>query len=115
MTKKAGVETFTHKNQKCVIKKTESWWCGYVGIRKDHPYFGMEMDDIPVSVHGGLSYEDKINPATGKKDAGFYFYGFDTVHAGDTPKTTQNRDFCHAETKRLAEQFANLGTGSVKN
>lgn len=31
-------------------------WCGYVGVPNDHPYYGQPYDDIPVSVHGGLTF-----------------------------------------------------------
>lgn len=48
-------------------------WCGYVRLPEDHPWRGMDAEDIPVDVHGGVTYGPD----------GDGWIGFDTLHAGD--------------------------------
>jgi hypothetical protein len=49
--------------------------CGYIVLPQFHRYDGFEYDDIPVNVHGGLSYS--------KRENGNWVIGFDTCHVGD--------------------------------
>ena len=54
--------------------------CAYVGVPSDHPLSGRDYDDIPLEVHGGLTY------ASQGKDpwpTGWFWYGWDYAHAGD--------------------------------
>ena len=37
-------------------------WCGYVGVRGNHPAAGKDYDDLDVLVHGGLTYADYCHP-----------------------------------------------------
>lgn len=46
---------------------------GYVKIPEGHHWHGLYYDDIPVEVHGGLTY--------GGGESGWI--GFDTLHCGD--------------------------------
>ena len=56
--------------------------CAYIGIPEDHPLAGKSYDDIPLDVHGGLTFADK---GDGKmRPAGMYWYGWDYGHSGDT-------------------------------
>ena len=58
------------------------WGNGYVRIVKGNPYYGLHYDDIPVSVHGGLTFAQHITD-----DPFFppgYWVGFDTAHSGDS-------------------------------
>lgn len=51
--------------------------CGYVGVGKDHVFFGLTDEDFDgVHVHGGLTY-------AGTEDDGIHWFGFDCAHAGD--------------------------------
>ena len=55
--------------------------CGYVGIPKGHPLWGVKYDDAydyiqELNVHGGLTYSEM-----GKGD--WWWFGFDCAHAGD--------------------------------
>ena len=39
----------------CLMRRGPSGaLCGYVGIAKDHPYYGKEGYEIDVEVHGGV-------------------------------------------------------------
>jgi hypothetical protein len=71
---------------KCRIVRnpTTGTLCGYVGIPKEHRFFGVgydedrdkELGDIADHVHGGLTYS--------AEDAdGLWYFGFDTAHHGD--------------------------------
>lgn len=57
-----------------------SHFTAYFGIPKNHPLAGFNYDDIPLDVHGGLTYgssDSKVLP----KD--YFFYGWDYAHLGD--------------------------------
>lgn len=67
------------------------WGNGYVLLEKDHKYYNVDYDKIPVYVHGGLTYgniitEDNLNrwSELEKDDIGKYMIGFDTMHYNDT-------------------------------
>ncbi len=50
-------------------------WCGYVGVGKNHPKYGLSYDDVNVDVHGGLTYA--------QEDDNLFWFGFDCAHAYD--------------------------------
>ena len=55
--------------------------CGYVGIPKGHPLWGVKYDDAydnleSLTVHGGLTYSEE-------EEDGWWWFGFDCAHAGD--------------------------------
>jgi hypothetical protein len=49
--------------------------CGYIVLPQFHRYDGFHYNDIPVSVHGGLTYAARENNN--------WVIGFDTCHIGD--------------------------------
>lgn len=72
-------------------------WCGYVGVPEGHVAYKADYDEVPVSVHGGLTYGD-VCMASDEEDgpsAGIchvpepgrpehvYWLGFDCGHAFD--------------------------------
>jgi hypothetical protein len=79
------------------------WGNGYVLLPKEHPWFGKHYDDIPVAVHGGLTFSDKIDMKwvtntkgqvceeieTLKEDDfnDLWCIGFDCAHSGDDLNT----------------------------
>lgn len=84
---------------------------GYAIIPKGHPMHGKNYDDIPVDIHGGLTFSapaDKLDwpeiPAT-QKDG--WVVGFDTCHFMDTPERWPTSAVLD-EAKNLAEQLDNL-------
>lgn len=67
------------------------WGNGYVLLPADHPYHGAHYDEIPVEVHGGLTFSTEVDevmvedwPELSKEDIGGWLVGFDTAHAYDT-------------------------------
>jgi hypothetical protein len=58
---------------------------GYVLLPLNHQYENMDYNDIPVTVHGGLTYKAK------EEDG--WVIGFDTGHRGDfVPNIPGNND-----------------------
>ena len=58
--------------------------CGYVGVPVGNQHHGKKYDDVPVNVHGGLTY------STGKSDYpvpsdDLWWLGYDCLHVGDAP------------------------------
>lgn len=57
---------------------------GYVGITKNHPYYGKDMYSKEISelkVHGGITFSNK-RICEGFKES-FWYFGFDTAHIFD--------------------------------
>jgi hypothetical protein len=81
---------FVHAGLQCLlVRQCEMLhWCGYVGVPPTHPYFGSNYDDVPVEVHGGLTYAAACTspvchiPAEPGPDA-LWWFGFDCAHADD--------------------------------
>jgi len=75
-------ETITEKEWeahglKCkVLFVRQTHRCGYVGVPKSHIAFDKDYDDLPIDVHGGLTYADR------EKD-GLCWFGFDCAHYMD--------------------------------
>lgn len=79
----------------CIIRRSPMMgnWCGYVGVFAGHPFFGLDYNDIPVEVHGGLTFADRCDPSEdetgvchfpepGEPD-NVWWFGFDCGHAFD--------------------------------
>ena len=97
-------------------------YCGYVGVSKDHPWYGKtyaqieKLDNYP-DVHGGVTFADHI---PGQSDD-VWWLGFDCGHYGDyVPYLAQSMavpvygghkwtvDEVADETRRLAKQLAEV-------
>jgi hypothetical protein len=102
-------------------------WCGYVAVPPSHPDHDADYSDVPVDVHGGLTYgarcdgdeEDGIcHVPHGGEPADVFWLGFDCAHYSDlVPEveaygvkdptaTYRDLDYVRAETNGLAEQLA---------
>ena len=96
------------------------WGNGYVLIPPEHPWHGLPYDNIPVDVHGGLTFGSSISNAPwvkyhpilqknenrGRNYQDYFVYGFDTAHLGDGPHLT--KEWVLKETQYLAEQFQSV-------
>lgn len=91
--------------------------CGYVGVNRPHPLFGIHYNDNSngsapedrFEVHGCLTYSDGANDGTYpiNHDENIWWFGFDCAHYGDTlEKCTQ--EYVEHECKKLADQLAKL-------
>jgi hypothetical protein len=98
--------------------------CGYVGVDKNHPYYGKHHDSIEdIEVHGGLIYSNKCQedgmichvPLNNESDD-VWWLGFDCAHSDDyvpmigqfvdRPTNYRNIEYVIDEISRLAEQLA---------
>lgn len=79
-----------------IVRNSMGALCGYVGVTKDHPWYGRayndgDYPDSPegrLSAHGGITYSDKCQghichvPEPGEPDDVWWF-GFDCNHCDD--------------------------------
>lgn len=108
-----------------LIRNRFGAWCGYAGVTRTHPWYGLGMDDVDVDVHGGLSYASVCDghichvPKSGEPEDVWWF-GFDCLHAFDLApglvrlmpendlgdEMYRDMEFAREETVRLAGQLA---------
>lgn len=72
---------------------------GYIGLPKEHPWFGKEYDELDVDVHGGLTFSD-YRPETGRD---IWWIGFDTAHYMDD-KYNCSKTYCEQQIELLKQQ-----------
>ena len=53
-------------------------YCGYVRLPEDSEYVGQHYDDIPIKVHGGLTFAEFVGNE--------FWIGWDYLHSGDKNK-----------------------------
>lgn len=75
---------------------THGWGCGYVGVDKDHPWYGQDYESIDADVHGGLTFGSKFSNVafeviSGEYKEDLWFVGFDTAHFGDGSNWPKDR------------------------
>lgn len=103
-----------HKGLKCVVLFVGgSHRCGYVGVPEGHRAFGVDYDDVNMSVHGGLTFSDYGKANDVLKGSDTYWLGFDCAHYGDKTSFSSEGHFwtleeAVKETESLAEQLAVL-------
>lgn len=95
---------------KCkVIFARQSHRCGYVGVPKGHIAYDKDYDELPIDVHGGLTY--------GSIEGTVCWFRFDCAHLGDKmaemPELSSKDHFWSLEetikeTEQMAKQFKKL-------
>ena len=85
-------EQWTHAGYACLILRHPHYgfWCGYVGIDAQHPYYSKHplKTDLDVTAHSGLNYAAKCSerichvPEPGMPDD-VWWIGFDMGHTWD--------------------------------
>lgn len=92
-----------------IIRNNLGVLCGYVILTPSNDFFGVDYFDIPVRVHGGLTYSDNYD--------GVWKIGFDCGHYGDlVPKISElinedgnvyrDMEFVKKECESLADQIS---------
>lgn len=66
---------------RCVIMRGPCALCAYVGVPVKHPLSGFDYNDIPLSVHGGLTFSGEFTPFESLR--GYWWYGWDYGHCDD--------------------------------
>ena len=82
------------------------YYSGYVVIPEGHPFYQMDYSDIPVEVHGGLTFgQTIILRGTNLSDlVGKFVIGFECGHLGDTIEKC-NVEYVKRELERLVDQL----------
>lgn len=86
MRTKIFVEPFSHLH----VMHEKGWGNGYVCLPPGHVYHSEPYEDIPVDVHGGLTYGQIGSDCglsclpDGMED--WWIVGFDTAHWRDSPE-----------------------------
>lgn len=89
------------------------WYCGYVVIPKDHPYYGVDYDEVmekgDIRIHGGLAFSGTFDDIDG------FLLGFHCNHVGDSP-IYQNENYTLNECLDLVDQLIEVEeTSTEKN
>lgn len=101
---------------------TDHWYANwYVALPPGHPYHGVDYDDIPVDIHGGLTYWSMKNKDDEFRHTweGFahipewhWIVWFDTCHYGDD-HTNWDKEAVEKEIQSLVEQLEALANRPV--
>jgi hypothetical protein len=100
-TDEVGTIYYDHviKGIRCTIRRGPASLCAYIGIPLDHPLANRHYDNLPLNVHGGLTFAGTgisdptlyhrgpsgVMIRTKFKQSGWYYYGWDYAHVGDSP------------------------------
>jgi len=78
------VKEFTLGDYKALILNIFGHYNGYIGIPKNHPFFGKTYSEYQIyslDVHGGVTYSE--SNIADKEIPDTWWIGFDTAHYGD--------------------------------
>lgn len=77
------VEWMHHTGLECrALRGPVGAWCGYAGVPKGHPLYGVDYISLDVEVHGGLTFAGTMRGSES------WWLGFDCSHAGDLSPST---------------------------
>lgn len=123
---------WNHCGLPCMVLMTSlGHRCGYVGVPKDSPLYGMDYDNNKlreVMVHGGLTYSNNMSTLSSpyitmmKNVSDYWWFGFDCGHSGDgRDLKTALKYFMGTEQEKeiknlidFEHKYSNLYNGSVK-
>ena len=113
-----------------IVRGPSGALCGYVGVPEDHKYYEVDYQEVPVDIHGGLTFSNKCanvedttkhvcHPIEDAANHPVWWLGFDCAHLYDI---TPNRDeyfieyeatyktfnYVKMETEYLARQLADV-------
>lgn len=91
------VESLNIDNKMFSSSMEFGWGNGYVGLPKWHAWYGKHYDDIPVGVHGGLTFSDLY------EEEDLWVIGFDTNHYMDNIQNC-SFEYVKKETESLMKQ-----------
>lgn len=91
---------------KSLFLRDDYWFCGYVNIPENHPYYNKDYSQIDsgIDVHGGLTFSGRFYMFDG------YWIGFDCNHYNDN-HFIQNEDYTTKECKKLINQLIKIKKG----
>ena len=95
------------------------YYCGYVRVDRGHPWFGLNMEDVPAEVHGGITFSkaDVSCPGVGKDDG--WWVGFDHCHGSDIIARAEGNYVTEeeviAEVRELCHQASLVSFGNTSS
>lgn len=100
------IKTNLRKNDWSPEETPHGYGCGYIGLPKEHPWYGKHYNDLSfVNVHGGLTWSAYY---TGDNEPdGLWWIGFDTNHWEDNAENC-NQEYCLGQIERLKQQALEL-------
>lgn len=119
---------FQHAGFDCLLLRSPMgfYWCGYVGLPKEHKFYGVDYNEIhEIDAYGGLTFGnfcgEHICHITDKPDT-LYWLGFDCAHRQDMKPGYLADPACSSlamgeyrimawvreQTEKLAEQLQNV-------
>lgn len=104
------MKKFIRPNDWFTTDMDRGWGNGYIAIPESSTWHGMKYDDIPVDVHGGLTYADLASNASFKPENisdDDWIIGFDTCHFTDNAHDC-DKEYVIAETDNLFNQMVEL-------
>jgi hypothetical protein len=122
-------EIFDYKGFRCVVvlntinrrpfsisRKLNEWRCGYVGVKKNHPFYKKEYDEVSNKLKGYihrvlLSFDGKFHERLRKfidKDNIYWFFGFNYQRGRNFYQIIEKvRKETFDNTKREVKELAN--------
>lgn len=82
------------------FNKEVEYWCGYMKLPVDHPWYKFNDVDRVVEVHGGLTFEGTRDF---DDDPNNYWIGFDCAHVIDQIYLA-DQEYAEAQCKSMCEQ-----------
>lgn len=79
--------------------------CGYIAIKNDHKYHGLDYDEIDIRCHGGLTFSgnDHIVKNLLKNKCTDYWIGFDCGHCYDLTDIKKYRKYFLKLNQRITD------------
>jgi hypothetical protein len=91
LNREGNIEIRIHGRYILIAMRTRDMlhWCGYLSLPEEHPWHGLDYDDIhDINCHGGLTFAD-----TNIAGLNRFFIGFDCAHSDDiSPGSTNGLD-----------------------
>lgn len=82
------------------------WGNGYVAVPPGHPWWGIDMWESPIACSGGVSitWEASGTGIYGAAPKGWWVFGFDTRHLGDSLEEWPDEASVMAEAMKMKAQ-----------
>lgn len=104
IAKEGNKKEFVYKGYKCLIFRNPDmqFLCGYVELPKGHRYYKKLYDNIPIKVHGGLTFSgDGMRYPDFIQQKDKWYIGFDCAHAWDLLPTYHRDELTNTMLKSM--------------